>query len=311
MRVNRFGVCGLLLLLVTAQNACGQKEAVADKNAQLKRRIAEAHERVAEANARVAAMEAKLAEMARQVDRLKKQAAEPDPFAMPDRLPPPVEVNKPAKKPVRNDLPLRLALELTDRSCLVGIPNIKAIPVKTSYAAMNIPIHRVQTIMITNAAEEASLELNNGDRLKGRVTLDEFTITGLVGKVSIPARHVTLLTVIPVGEDLGPDRVASFGAAEVLERLKNTVIPELDFRGANIHDVIAFFQDVSRKEGRGKVVNIVLNLREEQDAFAPPRVPLITFNARQITLMEALRITTEVANLRYTIRGGIVLIEPK
>lgn len=124
---------------------------------------------------------------------------------------------------------------------------------------------------------------------------------------------------------------------KVLNKMESIIIPEVDFRQANIQDVIAFLQDASvefdkkAKEGEARGVNIILNLQSKTqteapqetaadpfaDAFAQPDaaqpgsdVPLITFTARQISLYESLKIVTEVANLKHRIEGSVVMIVP-
>jgi len=127
-------------------------------------------------------------------------------------------------------------------------------------------------------------------------------------------------------------------AAEKLrEKMSKIIIPEIEFRQANIRDVVNFLVEASiagDPEGHG--VNIVLNLPEEvapveQAAPAPEEelpffgeeetpaapapveagpVPTITLNLRRISLLDALKIVTEVAGLRYRIEGNVVVITP-
>ncbi|MBM4147469.1 MAG: hypothetical protein FJ224_00280 [Lentisphaerae bacterium] len=130
----------------------------------------------------------------------------------------------------------------------------------------------------------------------------------------------------------------------IMKKLEQITIPEIDFRLANINDVLEVLQDSSREfdksetdEGK-KGVNIILNLRSGATggAAAPSlapigdlfsttapastargsavpgseAVPLITFNARYISLLEALKIVTNVANLKWRIEGSVVMIVP-
>ncbi|HIE11795.1 MAG TPA: hypothetical protein EYP62_09285 [Kiritimatiellae bacterium] len=129
-------------------------------------------------------------------------------------------------------------------------------------------------------------------------------------------------------------------AAERLrEKMSKIIIPEIEFRQANIRDVVNFLVEASiagDPEGHG--VNIVLNLPSEaaeteappapaleeelpffgeEAAPAPPPaptegtlVPSITLNLRRIALLDALKIITEVAGLRYRIEGNVVVITP-
>ena len=123
----------------------------------------------------------------------------------------------------------------------------------------------------------------------------------------------------------------------ILDKMKRIIIPELDFRQANIHDVIDFLQEASvdfdsveLPEGENPGVNIILNLRSgrQAGAAAAPADPFaavlatddlgggggdtqhITFSARYISLLEALDIVTEVADLKYRIEGSVVMVVP-
>jgi general secretion pathway protein D len=121
----------------------------------------------------------------------------------------------------------------------------------------------------------------------------------------------------------------------IQEKMEKIIVPEIDFRQANIYGVISFLQDASRefdkeeKDETKKGVNIVLNLAAGEtgkaaapeapvDPFAAPAegktagsdLPLVTFNARHISLFEALRIVTDVAKLQFRIEGSVVMVLP-
>jgi len=124
----------------------------------------------------------------------------------------------------------------------------------------------------------------------------------------------------------------------MIEKMKSIRIPEIDFRQANIYDVIEFLSEVSiendsaAEPGEKKGVDLILNLGSAgrptapalDDPFADPfadvldvggpapasEIPLITFHARYVTLLEALRIVTAVAGLKYTIRDSVVMVVP-
>ena len=109
----------------------------------------------------------------------------------------------------------------------------------------------------------------------------------------------------------------------VIDRLSSLKIPEMDFRQANIFDVAEFLRQASVEfSGDAGVspVNIVLDLgpiteaaevaQTSEDVAGKDEVPLITLRARDISLLEALKIVTEVASLKYRIDGNIVRIVP-
>ena len=121
----------------------------------------------------------------------------------------------------------------------------------------------------------------------------------------------------------------------ILDKMKAIMIPEIEFRQANINDVIDFLQEASRDfdtetDPNKKGVNIILNIGDNtspiaddtvasDDPFAETvsenaasggGVPSITFSARHISLLEALKIVTKVSNLKYRVEDSVVMILP-
>lgn len=134
----------------------------------------------------------------------------------------------------------------------------------------------------------------------------------------------------------------------VRQKMSDIMIPSIEFRQANIRDVVNFLVEASiagdpDQEG----VNIILNLnpggrgasqetqstpsRRQQDDFGggfdewdefenaqdtgmdfsgSSDIPTITLNLRRISLLDSLKIITEVAGLRYRIDGNVVIITP-
>ncbi len=126
---------------------------------------------------------------------------------------------------------------------------------------------------------------------------------------------------------------------KVLEKMDKIKIPEVDFRQANIYDVIQFlaensveFDRVTNPEAEKRGVDIVLDLGSgaataspkpagEVDPFqedlnaankggAASGVPLITFKARYISVLEVLKIVTKLAKLKYSVRESLVMVVP-
>ena len=86
--------------------------------------------------------------------------------------------------------PLRLAIDLVDGSHVIGVPRIKSIPVQTSYSKMDIPLTQIVSIKIHDDHEMASIDLKNGDKLKGVLDLMPLELETLFGKASIGIEHV-------------------------------------------------------------------------------------------------------------------------
>lgn len=132
----------------------------------------------------------------------------------------------------------------------------------------------------------------------------------------------------------------------VQEKMQTTVIPTIEFRQANIVDVINFLRDASEAaDPAGGGVNIILKLDNvgsgpavvaptaAADPLAAPApefgatgaaaggagvgevagaggIPLITLNLRRVTLMDAIKYVTDVAGLKYRIDENAVIITP-
>jgi hypothetical protein len=90
----------------------------------------------------------------------------------------------------------RLTLQLTDGSCIIGIPSIAAFPIRTSYAEMNIPLRHIRRVKIQEGADKlAVLDLQNGDRLQGMIGLDQIALTTVFGDVSVKLGFLTQMQV--------------------------------------------------------------------------------------------------------------------
>ena len=129
------------------------------------------------------------------------------------------------------------------------------------------------------------------------------------------------------------------GESRIEEKMKKITIDEIEFRQANMHDVVDFLNkrshdmDKTTDDPTKRGVNIILNLgpgtagaaapaaKPAEDVFAPEAgqpaaagatgVPEVTFSARYITLFNALKIITDVAGLKWRVDGDVVMIVPR
>ncbi|MBP5786737.1 MAG: hypothetical protein J6Y19_02825, partial [Kiritimatiellae bacterium] len=133
----------------------------------------------------------------------------------------------------------------------------------------------------------------------------------------------------------------------VVEKMQNIIIPKLEFRQANIADVVSYLVEASiAADPAGEGVNIILNLGDggsmgtaspapapaapaaddwgswgdEDDGFAaaapavsggPSTVPPITLNLRNVNLEDAIKYITEVARLKFRVENTAVIITSK
>lgn len=94
-------------------------------------------------------------------------------------------------------------------------------------------------------------------------------------------------------------------------RLQNIMIPEFDFRDAPLTNVIEYLVQASRDadaalpaDQRG--VNIVIG-----PVSPAQQAQTLTFQARHMSLQDALKVTTRICGLRFQIEGNIVMILPR
>lgn len=127
------------------------------------------------------------------------------------------------------------------------------------------------------------------------------------------------------------------------DKMAKIMIPSIEFRTANITDVVNFLVEESiRQDMEGAGVNIILNLSipgQEGASVSAPAVPAegstnpfeetpggegnlgaapagsmgvktITLNLRRISLLDAIKYITEVASLKFRIEDNAVIITP-
>jgi len=91
--------------------------------------------------------------------------------------------------------PLRLILDLSDGSHIMGSPTRETLPFQSSLAKVNIPLKSISAIQFKGDRETVKISFQNGDQLQGVLNLDAIEVTTLFGKVSIDMHHITSLRV--------------------------------------------------------------------------------------------------------------------
>jgi general secretion pathway protein D len=147
----------------------------------------------------------------------------------------------------------------------------------------------------------------------------------------------------------GPSVKKQTDAEQLREKMSTIVIPKIEFRDANIQDVVDFLAEASQAaDPEQQGVNIVLHMgdanQEKAQAAAPAQQPVqqdfggfefddafgfeeefqeetfnqgpssgisLTLNLHRISLLDAIKTITEIAGLRYRIDGNIVIITPQ
>lgn len=106
-------------------------------------------------------------------------------------------------EPGKEAPPLRLELNLVDGSHIVGTPAIASVPVQTPYAKLDLPLQQILSVKMSDDHETAAIDLLNGDKIKGVITLGPVRLDTLFGMVSVGVEHIRLLRRVPVGGE-GP-----------------------------------------------------------------------------------------------------------
>ena len=120
----------------------------------------------------------------------------------------------------------RFRVNLTDGSSILCKPLIAALPIKTSYAELAIPFHRLRTVEI-DREKKAKVKFMNGDIIQGACSLKSMEIETVLGKITLPMEHVTeIMSVIkeeappPVYHDSPEKRNACINNLRIIDSAK-------------------------------------------------------------------------------------------
>jgi hypothetical protein len=158
---------------------------------------------------------------------------------------------------------------------------------------------------------------------------DQFYLTNSAGEKLGPFDYKEGATLV-VGEKAYTIVKVVTRDQEIVERMKTIIIPEIEFRQANIHDVVEFLvkasiaEDSGQKDPRKKGVNTIYipetaAVARTNGPAADPFLahlrgslpaPDITFSAHYISLYDTLNVICKAANLRWSVQNGMVLVEP-
>ncbi len=90
---------------------------------------------------------------------------------------------------------LRLVIELVDGTRLVGTPAIESIPVRTPYATMDISLKYVLALRFEADHKTASIDLWNGDQIRGIIDLKPVELNTVFGKAAVAVAHIRQIRV--------------------------------------------------------------------------------------------------------------------
>jgi general secretion pathway protein D len=197
--------------------------------------------------------------------------------------------------------------------------------------------YNIEAMRFLRKIEDRRFEIRTKER--------EATVAGMMAMVrdtwNPPIRTDVVL---PPGVDNQTTVDSLTDVQKLQKKMESIIIPSIEFRQANITDVVNFLVDASvAGDPDGVGVNIILKLTTGEGAAAPApaaaapvddfgfgadfgaagggfdtpaasggaaNVPAITLNLRRINLLDAIKFITEVADLRYRLEGNVVIITP-
>ena len=90
--------------------------------------------------------------------------------------------------------PVQLLVELTDGSRLLGTTSLKAVPLDTGYATVEVRLRQIRKLEHAADRSKGTLTMQNGDRLTGELRLADMPLTTLLGQVVVPATRICRIT---------------------------------------------------------------------------------------------------------------------
>jgi len=93
------------------------------------------------------------------------------------------------------NIPLRVALDLSDGSHIIGIPAVSSIPIQTSYAKLDVPLKQIKHVKVEDDHKNALLELCNGDKLQGILHIEKLKVETIFGKVTVGIENISSIHV--------------------------------------------------------------------------------------------------------------------
>lgn len=79
---------------------------------------------------------------------------------------------------------IRATLDMKDGSRLVGVSLEKSLPVKLDFTEANIPLEKIRQCEVRHKDGRVVLNLMNGDRVTGVLSLEQFRLETIMGKLS-------------------------------------------------------------------------------------------------------------------------------
>ncbi len=127
---------------------------------------------------------------------------------------------------------------LTDGSSLICKLQITEAPLKTSYAELKVPTHKLKNFSINHEDEQVTIKVLNGDIIRGKCPLKEIVVDSLLGELTISLKHVEEITTTlekePVYEDSPARKNACINNLRMIDAAKEQWALETNARQGDV-----------------------------------------------------------------------------
>ena len=90
---------------------------------------------------------------------------------------------------------LRLVLDLTKGSHIIGIPSVSSVQLITSYGKLDLPLKNIGSIRFNDDQETVLVTLHTNEKFKGVLGLEKFTLATILGDIAIGTEHIDTISV--------------------------------------------------------------------------------------------------------------------
>jgi len=88
----------------------------------------------------------------------------------------------------------RITVNLVDGSRIIGIPDAGTMAFQTEFGKIDLPINKISRVNLNRDDEAVTIDLLNGDRMKGTLGFESYTLVTLVGELTIQAEDINTIS---------------------------------------------------------------------------------------------------------------------
>lgn len=176
---------------------------------------------------------------------------------------------------------LKIVVDFIDGSSIIGVPSTDSFKLQTDFATLDIPLSQIHRIVMSDDHETVSLELENGDILRGTLDRDRVDFTSALGDISAKLVSITEISINAGGTGGGPAK------GLVLHYTFDRDTETIEDRSPSENNGTLHNGTLVHKDGHGKV----LSLDGENDRVRIANKPSLEI-VSELSLAFAINITS-------------------